>query len=514
MSTEPENPQMDVYSGVRWSAASAWGRQAVQFGVSIVLARLLLPQDYGLLAMAAVFVGFLGVFMTMGFGTAVIQRREVSDALLSSLYYVVLAVAAVLTVATLVAAPLCAWIYHDPRVMPVMAVLGASFLLSAPGVIPSALLNRQMRFGRLAVVELISVVIGGVASLTLAFAGFGVWALVIWLLASTAVSSVLYQAVCGWRPRLTFNWAEVRSVWNFGANVTGFSMFSYFASNADKFIIGVFFGAGPLGYYSLAYNILLKPSEAVTTVLLRVLFPILSRTQDDDARFKALYLRACGAIAFVTFPMMLGLTAVAHPFVQVVLGEKWLPAVPLIVILAPVGALQAVWGPVRLLFLAKNRTDWYFRIGVAQSCVMVCAFFAGIPWGTLGVAVAYVVVNLFWLPVWLWLGSKLVTGMRMREFGIELLPYGLLSLVMFFVVLMFEKTLNSIGVAEPVVLVISVAVGVCVYVGASLMTQPTALTDLARMLPTRWTRSLFPRNNESTGFDDVPACSPEFDPLA
>ena len=493
MSTGTDSPQMDVYSGVRWSALAAWGQQAVQFGISIVLARLLMPQDYGLLAMATVFVGFLGIFKTMGFGTVVIQRRQLSDNLLSSLFWLICAIAGLLAVAAAVAGPLAARIYQEPRVMPVMAVLGVTFLLSAPGMIPEVLLIRQMRFGRVAIVELTSALAGGTVGIVLAVAGSGVWALVVAALSSTTISAALFYAFCGWRPRLTFHFWEVRTVFRFGANLTGFGMFNYFTRNADNLIIGVFLGAGPLGYYALAYNILLKPRHAVTGVLMRVVFPTFSRMQDDDERLKAAYLRACGAIAFVTFPMMFGLLAVASPFVQVVLGEKWLPAVPLICILAPLGALQSVWAPVGSLFIAKDRTDWYLRMGVAQGCVTVCSFLAGVPWGAIGVAVAYALANLFWIPVWLWLAGRLVTGLRVRDFASGLLPYGLLSLVMCPGVLLCEHVLTATGMSRPVTLAVSIAAGICIYVGAALVIQPVALTDFGRMLPKSWTTKLLRR---------------------
>jgi PST family polysaccharide transporter len=205
--------------------------------------------------------------------------------------------------------------------------------------------------------------------------------------------------------------------------------------------------------------------------------------QDDDVRLKAAYLRACGAIAFVTFPMMLGLAAVAHPFVVVVLGEKWLPAVPLIHVLAPLGALQSVWIPIGIIFLVKDRTDWYFRLGVAQGCLTVGAFLAGIPWGTLGVAVAYALINLLWIPVWLWLGSSLITGLRAKDFVKELLPYGLLSSAMCLVVLLCRQMLIAAGAAPPLALGVCVAVGVGVYVGSVLVIGPAALADFARILP-------------------------------
>jgi len=486
-----ETSETDVYQGVRWSAVGAWGAQVVQLGISIVLARLLMPKDYGLLAMAIVFIGFLEIFKRMGFHTAIIQRRQVDDVLLSSLYYFLIAVSVLLFLATVAAAPVVAWIYGEPRVAWVTAALGLGFPLSAPCLMPFALLNRRMKFGMLAVADLTSVALGGCVSITLAVVGWGVWALVVGSLASTAIRTFLHHAMSRWRPRLVFRWQDVRSVFRFGANVTGFTTFNYFARNADNFIIGTFLGATSLGYYSLAYGILLKPRDAVTNVLMNVLFPALSRIQDDDARLKAAYLRACGAIAFVTFPMMFGLVAVAHPFVQVVLGEKWLPAVPLILILAPLGALQSVWVPVGQIFLVKDRTDWYFRIGIAQSCLTVGAFVVGVAWGTVGVAAAYALFNLFWIPVCFWLGSKLISGLRARDFYLELLPYGALSLTMCLAVLLFGKILNFMNVAAPVALPLSVLLGICIYLGAAVASQPKAYADFMKLLPRGWSLPAF-----------------------
>lgn len=477
---------MDVYGGVRWSAASALGGQAVQFVISIVLARLLLPQDFGLLAMATVFVGFLSIFATMGFGMAVIQRREVSDSMLSSLYYATLVFAGFLAIATAGAAPLCAWIYRDPRVMPVMAALGISFLLSAPGVIPAALLNRQMRFGRLAVADLTSAVINGAVAIALAATGWGVWALVIGSFAGTTAGSALFHLLSRWRPRLIFHLPEVRSVLSFGANVTGFGVFNYFARNADNFIIGAFLGAGPLGFYSLAYKIMLKPRDAVTNMLMRVLFPAFSRMQDDDARLKAAYLRVCGTIAFVTFPMMFGLLAVAQPFVQVVLGEKWLPAVPLICLFEPLGAVQSIGVTAGHLFLAKGRADWYFRWGVVAGGLYVCCFLAGLPWGVLGVAISYTLTSSVLMVAGCHIAFRLIQGLTLRSLLAALLPYIVCAGSMGALVMGCRSALETLRFSSTVVLAVSVAVGLTVYGLIVLATRPPALHDFISLLPTRW----------------------------
>lgn len=477
-----DTPQMDVYAGVRWSAIAAWGQQAIQFGIGIVLARLLMPRDYGLLAMATVFIGFLGIFKYMGFHTAVIQRRQVNEALLSSLYYFVLAVSGLLFVAAVVAAPVVAWIYGEPRVMWVTAVLGIGFLLSAPGLMPFAVLNRQMRFGRLAVVDLISAVLGGGVAIALAVAGLGVWALVIGSLVGAATCTLLYHVLTQWRPRLIFHWSEVRSVFSFGANITGFGLFNYFARNADNLIIGVFLGAGPLGYYALAYGILLKPRDAVTNVLMRVLFPVFSRMQDDDARLKAVYLRACGAIAFVTFPMMLGLMAVAHPFVQVVLGEKWLPAVPLIIVLAPLGMIQSVSGTAGQIYLAKGRANLYFWLGVLDGSLHITGFLIGVSWGVFGVAVAYCITSAISIPVYFWLAARLV-GMHWQELLKTFVPATTSASTMALVVWVGHRAMENTNLPDGLALLASIVFGIVVYGAIVLYRRPTALQDLVRLLP-------------------------------
>ena len=487
MSTNAENPKMDVYRGVRWSAISGWGEHGIQFCVTIVLARLLLPHDYGLLAMATVFIGFLDVFSTMGFGKAVVQRREINNSLLSSLFYINLAIGGLLTIAGLAAAPLCAWIYRDPRVPPIMAALSLNFLLMAPAIVPQALLIRRMAFDRIACVQLSTKIIGGGLAIALAATGWGVWSLILpGLLFSLPLRTVLFFILSGWRPRMIFHWSEVRSVLSFGANLTGFAVFNYFARNADNFIIGAFLGARQLGFYSLAYGILLKPRDMVAHVLSRVLLPTLSRMQDDDARLKAAYLRACGAIAFVAFPMMLGLVAVAHLFVEVVLGEKWLPAVPLIYVFAPLGMIQPVWSTAGQLFLVKGRADWQFRWGVVSGSLIMCSFVIGLPWGVLGVAVSYTLTCLMLAVPGFWIPFRLVSGLKLRDLASTLLPYSVCSGIMALVVVGAQLAAKQAGVVDSVNLMLSVVLGVIVYVILVFLVRPPALSDLRKLLPNSW----------------------------
>ncbi len=486
-SIKPVEPQqqMDVYSGVRWSAVAKYGTQAVEVATSLYVARIVAPECYGLLGMAIVITGFLQVFQSLGFGTALIQRKQISDALTSSLFYVNMAVSTLMAVGLAVGAPLFSWIYGDPRVGPVVAVLSVTFIISGLSLVPSALLTRRMAFQRLAWVEIAVSAVRAVAVIALALAGWGVWALVWSSVAGVVVHTILLYMVSDWRPRWLFRWAEVRSVLGFGANLTGFSIFNYFARNADKFIIGAFLGATPLGYYSLAYRILLFPRDAITGVLTRVLFPAFCKMQDDDARLKAAYLRVCGAIAFLTFPMMLGMMVVARPFVEVVLGPKWLPAIPLIYLLAPLGMIQSILGTVGQIYLAKGRANWMFRLVVITGTLHVCGFLIGVNWGVLGVATAYCTTSLLMIPLHLWYVSRLLRGIC-GDLLMTLLPYAAISIAMAIAVWLCQAFCETILPSDYQTLMVCIAFGAGVYGSAACYFKLPALRDAARLLPRRW----------------------------
>jgi O-antigen/teichoic acid export membrane protein len=486
MSDERHQPetQMDVYSGVRWSAVAQYGSQAVQVVTSIIVARIVAPEAYGLLGMAIVVTGFLMVFQSLGFGSALIQRKEINETLTSSLFFVNIAFAALLAAGLVAAAPLCSRVYGDDRVGPIIAVLSLTFILGSLGLIPSSLLTRRLEFQRLAWVDIATSAVSAASVVALALADWGVWALVWSSVLGMAARTVFLFIVCDWRPQWIFSWSEVHGVLGFGANLTGFSIVNYFSRNADNFIIGAFLGATPLGYYSLAYRILLFPRDAVTGVLTRVLFPAFSRMQDDDARLKAAYLRACGAIAFVSFPVMVGIFVVAQPFVEVVLGEPWLPAVPLIAVLAPLGALESLLATVRQLFIAKGRADWYFRWGAGGGIVFTASFVAGLPWGVLGVAVAYALVCVPWSLLSFWLAFRLVRGLTLMDLARCVFPYFWMSSLMGASVALVETALPP-STAPRTTLGVCVGAGVIVYSLLALLHRPSALGDLYRLLPGR-----------------------------
>jgi len=463
-------------SGIKWSAISQVGRQATQLLTTIILARLLSPSDFGLVGMAMVVIGFINIFKDLGTAAAVIQRKELSEALLSSIFWVNAGFGALAMIVLFLIAPFGGLLYRELRVVAVLQVLSMSFFISGLGILHQALLERSLSFNSLAKLETASVLVGAIVGIGLAFADAGVWSLVFQSLTTAIVATVLLWLLSSWRPQWAFRWSEVRAISRFSLNLTGYSIFNYFARNADYLLIGRYLGAQDLGYYTLAYRILLFPLQNITAVIGRVMYPVLSTMQDDNRRFASAYLKVIGAIALITFPLMTGLLALAEPFVLTFFGQTWRPVILLIMIFAPVGMIQSVGATVGGIYQVKGRTDWMFRWGIGSGTLVVIAFLAGLRWGIVGMAVAYAIASFllsypsFWIPFRL-VDLKFVQLLRVLRSSF------LNSGLMFVMLVLFIMILPS-SLPDVIILLLSVILGVAIYTAATWLTNREQLKEL------------------------------------
>jgi PST family polysaccharide transporter len=364
-----------------------------------VLARLLVPADYGLMGMAIVVTNFANMFRDLGTSAALIQRKDISDELVSTLLWTNLAIGAVLACAVIGAAFPARWYFKEPRVVPLLCALAPTFILAGLSTVQQALIQRALQFSLLARVEVQSTAFSVAVGISAAVAGYGVWSLIAQTLAGGVASAVLLWTLSAWRPRWHFSLAQLRSVLHYGLNLTAFSTLNYFLRNADSLLIGRRLGTQSLGYYSMAYKIMLYPLNTISSSVGRALFPAFSRLQEDDTTFQRGYLRAIGFISLITFPLLMGLMAVARPAVATMLSAKWLPIVPLLFVLCPLGMVQSVGATVGLVFTARGRTDILFRVGGCCAVATVVAFVAGLSWGgVLGLCIAYLAIELLETP--------------------------------------------------------------------------------------------------------------------
>ena len=369
---------------------------AAGMAATVVLARLLRPEDYGLVGMVAVVTGFVAMFKDLGLSAATVQREEISHAQVSTLFWVNVALGVGVGVVTAAIAPAVAWFYGEPRLAAVTLAYAAGFLFGGLTVQHEALLRRRMKFGVLAAVEVVSLLASLAATIVLAWRGAGYWALVSGHLSLSLLYMLGVWVVCGWRPGRPARYSGARSMLRFGGNLTGFGVVNYFARNLDNMLIGRFWGSQQLGLYAKAYQLLMLPVEQINGPVTAVAVPALSRLNDQPERYRRAYLRILEKIAMLTMPGIALLVGTTDWVVALVLGPQWAEAGLIFGVLGVGALLQPVANTTGWLFITQGRTHHMLQWGLVGGTIIMLSIIAGLPWGALGVATSYTVV---WLTV-------------------------------------------------------------------------------------------------------------------
>jgi len=378
--------------------------QAVKFGLRtlsiLALARLLQPEDFGLIAMVSAFTGFAAVFKDLGLSMATIQRDRINHDQVSTLFWINVCFSVLLTVITMAFAPVMAWIYGEPRLSAVTMVIGGTFIFSGLSSQHISLLQRQMKFTHLALIEIASMFAGLITGVLLAWKGCGYWALVGQIVIIAAVSMVLAWLLSRWRPGWPRRDGDVRSMLIFGSNLTGFNILNYFSRNADNALIGWYWGASQLGFYNRAYALMTLPLTQLRAPIAGVVTPGLSRLQHSPERYKNYYSHALRLYSLLALPIMTFIVITADHIVPIVLGPGWTETVSIFRWLAVAGLLETIIVGAGWIFVSQGRTGDLFRAGLASSSIAVCSFAAGLPWGPIGVAAVYSATRfLFAIPI-------------------------------------------------------------------------------------------------------------------
>jgi len=393
--------------------------QAIKFllytGSTVVLARLLTPQDYGLIAMVTAITGFVALFKDMGLSMATIQKAEINHSQVSALFWINVAVSFALALILAAGAPIISWFYVEPRLTWIAIALSTTIILSGLAVQHMALLSRQMCFIAIAAIDIGSMGVGIISGVVLAWYGAGYWALVGLPVATALSYAALAWVFCRWRPGLPVRGAGILSMVKFGAQITGFDIVNYFARNLDNILLGRFCGASVLGFYNRAYSIMMLPINQVRGPLNTVAIPALSRLQEDPVRFKKYYMKLISAVAFITMPLMVFLAVCSENVINLILGKQWLEAVPIFRILAIAGFIQPVASTRGVVLLSLKQSGRYLKSGTFSSAILVSAFILGLPWGAIGIATAYAISNYIILLPILWYCFKF-TPIELRDF--------------------------------------------------------------------------------------------------
>jgi O-antigen/teichoic acid export membrane protein len=419
----------------------------MQILISAILARLLAPSDFGLIAMVNVFSNFVAIFSGFGLASAIVQKREISEEALSSSFWISMGLGAVLTVVLAASAPLIAAFYSEPRLTPLVVFISSTFFIASFGNVQTALLTKSMNFKALAVIGICALGISGPIAVFLAFAGYGVWSLAWLTVLSAFVTVVLTWIYSQWVPHFSLRLQRVKGLLGFGANLTGFSLVNYFARNADNLLIGRFLGPAPLGFYNLAYNLLLFPLDNISRVIGNVMFPALSIIQHDKQMAREAYIAANRYIAAVSFPLIVWVLVTAPQLIRVVFGPKWVSAIVLVQILAVASIEQSIGTNVGWIFLSQGRTDTMFKVGIFTTSILVISFAVGLRWGVEGVAIAYTIATyLTGYPVFA-IGFRLI-DMKVKYMLAKLWSVTFAALMLGIIAFLLRISLEKLGVTQ------------------------------------------------------------------
>lgn len=460
--------------------------QGANFGLRIVslmvLARLLAPKDFGLIGMVTAFTGVLSLFRDFGLSSAAIQRATVTEEQSSTLFWINVLVGVILTVMTIAMAPAIAAFYHEPRLIKITAILATGFFFNAAGVQHGVLLQRELRFTMLAIINTTSLVIGTIIAIASAKLGYGYWALVGMTVALPIVTTLGCWIATAWIPGKFHKGVGIKSMMHFGGKLTLNSLVVYISSNLEKVLLGRFWGVDALGIYGRAYQLINIPTDNLNSAAGEVAFSALSRLQDDPPRFRSYFLKGYSLVLAMTLPVTMACGLYAGDIIHVFLGAKWNEAAPIFRFLAPTIVVFAIVNPLGWMLYSRGSAGRALKMGLVVAPLMISGYLVGLHYGPKGVACAYSTVMLLWtFPAIAWA----VHGTVVSFWDILKTSYSpfassvVAAIVSFGVRLMFMETLNPL---PRLVVEISILVAVFLIMLLFVTEQKTMYMDLIRSL--------------------------------
>ncbi len=471
-----------VSRNVLWSGVASFSTYGISFVATVVLARLLLPADFGLMGMANVFIGLVALVSELGLGAALIQKPALDEGDLCTVFWVNLAAGVAFFFGTVMLAPLVSVFFHEARLQPLLSAWGLGFILGAPSVVPRALLQRAFKFREVALTEMMAVMLYGLVAVCLALAGAGVWSLVAGVLIQRLAASMALLSISGWWPTAAVELTGMRGLFSFGLNVAGSRLLNYFISNLDYAVIGRFIGAEALGYYALAFQLVMFPLGRISRAVTEVAFPTFSRLQDHPERFARSYLKMLRYISVFTFPMVLGLLVVAEPFILLVYGPHWRETAHLVRILCLTALVSSVGTTSGSVLKSLGRADLEFKLALPAFLLMAVAVLIGSRLGVVGVAIGVSVGTSFIFlmnQVVVNAKAKITMGEYVHALFPPLVSSGLMALsVMAYWMLATSQTPTSLTGS----LIGAIGLAGAVYLVLMRCIMPTTLREMQRLV--------------------------------
>lgn len=448
-----------ILSSLLWKLMERIGAQGIQFIVTIVLARLLLPEDFGLIVLVMIFISIANIFVQSGFNTALIQKKDANDVDFSSVFYLSLFVASIIYLILFFSAPYISTFFDQPDITPVLRILSFILFVGAFNSIQLVVISRNMQFKKLFISSFGAIFISGIVGIVMAYASFGIWALVGQQLTYQVLNTTILWFSVKWRPRFIFSIGRVKSLFSFGWKLLVSALLDTLFLNIQNLIVGKMYSPTMLGFYNRGEQFPLLIVSNIDGSIQSVMLPTLSKLQDDKNRVKDLVRRSIVTSAFIIFPMMVGLAVIVEPLIKLLLTEKWLAAAPFLQIFC---ASYALW-PIHTANLqamnALGRSDLFLKLEIVKTILGLVILAICIPFGVYALALGVFVGGIIATFINSFPNSKLLNYSFLEQCK-DIFPSLLLSLVMgagVYSIQWFEMT-------TIISLIIQIFVGVVIYI--------------------------------------------------
>jgi O-antigen/teichoic acid export membrane protein len=490
-------------SGVIWKAMESGGNQFVKLVISVVLARLLDPENYTTLALLQIFVIFAETLIKRGFATALLQRKNADNVDFSSALWLMLSLAAVFYAVLYFAAPAIADYYKQPLIIPALRIVSLTLFSGAFNSVQGAIIQRKLEFRKFCMSTLATTLVSGSVALYLAYSGYGVWALVAQQMINSFLNVLILWLLDRWKPVLVISFQRIKELFSFGWKILISSLMDTGYNSLSSLVIGKRYIGDSLAFYNRGRTYPDLMATNLTSIALAVLFPAYAQHQDDPVRVREMVRKTNRSSALMIFPMMAGLAAVASPFVSVLLTDKWLPSVPYMQLMCIVSALYPIEATDLQAMNALGRSDLYLKteiikkvFGIVVLAVSVLAFSTpiAIAWAVMLTAVFSMFVTMVVM--------KRLFGYRWRDQIWDLLPPILLSAVMWGVV----YGVSLILLPQIVSLILQVVCGIAVYLGLAVLLKLESFSYLWNAMKSYLTKN---RKRQEPPRDPDDICSPD-----
>lgn len=448
-----------------WFAGFRFIAQSISWVITVAIARILVPEDYGLMAMASMLTGYVEIFSELGLGAAIIQKKEITKEELSSTFYLSMIVGVILSIVSFSLAYPTAWIFNEPRIIPITQLISVLFIIGALMIVPYNILSREVKFKEIGMIQLIAVVVASLSMLMMAKAGFGVWTLINGTIIQRCVTVMLTFLVTKWYPKLHFQFKEAKPLLKFGINIAGSRSLFYMFQKSDRFIVGKMFNAQYLGYYSFAMQLASIPTDKIVSIVNQVSFPVFSRYQEDSVRIREMYLKTTKYISLLIAPLFFGGFFFGDEIIIALLGEKWAPIIFVFKLFCIAQFIVSITAINSIIHSSQGRPHWAINFHLANTILMPVSIFIAAKYGFNALALPWITVYPLVCIGWTWITLRKLNISASKYLQVFFTPF-FATLFMIAGVWVAKLMLNGIpiiNIDSRVILVQNIVVGVILY---------------------------------------------------